>query len=63
MDCDVAPVLHTLPLAALDVKVVDAPVQKEVIPEITGMAGNGFTVTVVISDVTLHPFPLATVTE
>ena len=63
MDCDVAPVLHTLPVGALDVKVVDAPVQKEVIPEIEGTDGNAFTVTVVISDVALHPFPLATVTE
>ena len=60
----VAPVLHTLPVALLLVSVTLPPAQKVNGPPalIVGVAGLGFTVTVVPALVALHPLPLVTVT-
>jgi hypothetical protein len=60
----VAPVLHTLPVALLLVNVTLPPAQKVNGPPalIVGVAGLGFTVTVVPALVALHPLPLVTVT-
>ena len=51
MDCVVAPVDHTLPLAALDVSVTLPPAQNVVGPEavIVGVAGVGSTVTFLVA--------------
>ena len=60
----VAPVLHTLPDAALLVKVTLPPVQKVVAPDalIIGVAGVVFTVTTVPVLVPVHPLGSVTVT-
>jgi hypothetical protein len=64
MDWVVAPVLHTLPVALLLVSVTLPPEQKVNGPPapIVGVAGLGFTVTVVPALVALQPLPLVTVT-
>ena len=48
---------HWLPLALLEVKVTEPPVQKVVGPpaEMVGVAGTGFTVTVVTTEVAEQP--------
>lgn len=65
MDCVVAPVDHTLPVADDDVRITEPPAQKVVEPPavIVGVAGFAFTVTVVVADVAEQPEPLVTVTE
>ena len=64
MACAVAPLLHTLPVAELEVKITFPPSQKVVGPfaEIVGVTGNGFTVTSMLLDVVL-PHELVVVTE
>ena len=61
MDCVVAPVLQVFPVALDDVSVTLPPVQNVVGPlaEIVGVAGAGFTVTVVEThvDAGLHEEP------
>jgi len=60
IDCVVAPFDHTFPVADDDVKVTLPPWQKVVAPDavIVGVAGIGFTVTVVAADVVdPHPVP------
>ena len=57
----VAPLLHTLPVAALEVNVTLPPAQNVVAPlaDIVGVDGKGFTVTLVANDVAdVHPFAL-----
>jgi hypothetical protein len=63
IDWVVSPVDHTLPLADDEVKVTLPPAQKVVGPPgvTVGVAGNGFTVTVVPADVAEQPL-LVTVT-
>ena len=60
----VAPLLHRLSEALLLVKVTLPPEQNVVGPlaEITGVAGVGFTVTVVLALMALHPLASVTVT-
>ena len=60
----VAPLLQRLPTALLLVSVMLPPGQNVVGPlaEITGVAGVGFTVTVVLALVALHPLASVTVT-
>jgi len=63
--CEVAPVDHKYPEAALDVSVTLPPMQNVVSPEadIVGVAGKAFTVTDVTSDGRLwHPFVSVTLT-
>ena len=57
--------LHRLPVALLLVSVTLPPAQKVVEPPalIVGVAGFGFTVTVVLALVALQPLPSVTVTE
>ena len=64
MACVVAPLLQTLPVAALEVKITFPPSQKVVAPlaVIVGVTGNGFTVTSMLLDVVL-PHELVVVTE
>lgn len=64
IDCVVSPVDHTLPDADEEVKVTLPPVQKVVGPPgvTVGVAGNGFTVTVVPADAAEVQPPLVTVT-
>lgn len=64
IDCVVSPVDHRLPVADEDVKVTLPPIQKVVGPpaEIVGVAGMGFTVTVVPDDGADVQPPLVTVT-
>ena len=65
MACVVAPLLQTLPVAELEVKITFPPAQKVVAPltAIVGVAGNGFTTTVVALEVAEQPFTLVTITE
>ena len=59
MDCVVAPVDHTFPLAELEVNVTLSPAQNVVGPDavMVGVAGVGVTVTVVAADGALvQPF-------
>ena len=60
-----APLLHTFPVAELEVKTTLPPSQKVVAPsaEIVGVAGNAFTVTAVAFELDEQPFPLVTITE
>jgi hypothetical protein len=52
MDCAVEPVLQVLPVALLDVNVVVLPVQiDKPVLLIVGVAGIGFTVTVIATQV------------
>jgi hypothetical protein len=65
MLCDVAPPgLHTLPVALLLVSTTFPPAQKVVGPPaaIVGVAGSGFTVTLVAALVALQPLASVTVT-
>ena len=64
MDCVVAPVDHKLPLADEEVKTTLPPAQNVNGPPalIVGVAGNGFTVTVVPADVAEVQPPLVTET-
>lgn len=64
MDCVVAPVDQRLPVAAEEVKVTLPPAQKLVGPPgvIVGVAGVGFTVTVVPADAAELQPALVTVT-
>jgi hypothetical protein len=64
MLCVVAPVLHVLFDALLLVSTTLPPAQKVVGPPaaIVGVAGFGFTVTLVAALVALQPLPLVTVT-
>ena len=57
--CVVSEVDQTLLFAWEDVRSTEPPEQKVVDPpaEIVGVAGNGFTVTVVGAEVEEHPFP------
>lgn len=64
IDGVVAPVLHVFPVAEEEVSVTLPPVQNVVGPLVAtiGVAGNGFTVTLVLADVEEHP-EAPTVTE
>ena len=64
MACVVAPLLHTFPVAELEVKITFPPSQKVVAPlvEIVGVTGNGFTTTVVSLELDEQLLPLVTVT-
>jgi hypothetical protein len=62
IDCVVAPVDQTLPVADEDVSVVLPPAQKAVAPEIVGVAGSGFAVTTNGADVAWQPPALVAVT-
>ena len=57
--------LHTFPVAELEVKTTFPPAQKVVVPpaEIVGVAGNALTFTAIELEVAEHPLPLVTVTE
>jgi hypothetical protein len=64
MDCVVAPFDQVFPVAEEEVKVTEPPAQKVVGPPdaIVGVAGSGFTVTVVAADVDeQEPFETVTV--
>ncbi len=65
IDCVVAPLLQTFPVAELEVKTTLPPAQKVVVlpAEMIGVAGNAFTFTAIELEVAEHPFPLVTVTE
>jgi hypothetical protein len=56
----VAPLLHRLPVVELDVKTVEPPVQKVLLPEIIGM--SRFNVTLIELDTALMQFPKITLT-
>lgn len=62
--CVVAPVDQVLPVAAEEVSTTDPPEQKVVAPpaEIVGVAGRGFTVTTVATEVADVQLPLVTET-
>ncbi len=64
MACVVAPLLQTLPITELEVKITFPPSQKVVGPfaEIVGVTGNGFTTTVVALELAEQLLPLVTVT-
>jgi hypothetical protein len=57
MDCVVAPFDQVFPVAEDEVKVTEPPAQKVVGPPavIVGVAGSGFTVTVVAADAEVQP--------
>ena len=59
---DVDPVFQRLPVEALEVNITLSPIQKVVGPlaVITGIGGNGFTVTFVVGDVATHLFASVT---
>ena len=65
IDCVVAPFDQTFPLAEDDVNVTLPPWQNVVAPEaeIVGVAGSGFTVTVVAAETAEAHVPLFTETE
>ena len=56
--CVVAPLLHTLPVIALEVNITLAPAQKEgdEDDEITGIVGVATTVNVILAGKELQPF-------
>lgn len=64
MDCVVAPVDQTFPVADDEVNTTLPPVQKVVAPPavIVGVAGKAFTTTIVPADVADVQFPLFTET-
>jgi len=62
IDCVVAPVDQTFPVAEDDVSVMVLPVQNELGPLMVGVAGGGFAVTAKAADVALQPLALVTVT-
>jgi hypothetical protein len=64
IDLVVAPVDHVFPVAEDEVNVTLPPAQNVVDPvaEIVGVAGNVFTVTIVVAEVATHPEALETVT-
>ena len=63
MDCEVAPFDQVFPVAEEEVKVTEPPAQNVVGPPavMVGVAGTGFTVTVVATEVAEHK-PVETVT-
>ena len=63
IDCVVAPVDQTFPVADEEVNVMLAPGQKPEGPVITGVAGTGFAVTMNAADVAEQPLMSVTVTE
>jgi hypothetical protein len=62
IDCVVAPVDHTLPVAEDEVRVIVLPGQTVVAPVIVGVGGNGLAATTKAADVALQPLALVTVT-
>jgi hypothetical protein len=62
IDCVVAPVDQTLPVAEDDVRVAVPPAQKEAGPVTTGVAGRGFAVTANGAEVAEHPLAFVNVT-
>ena len=64
IDCVVSPVLHVLPVALLDVNVVVCPAQIfKPLSVIVGVAGVGFTTTVVFAELAEQELISLTVTE
>ena len=65
LDVVCPPGLHRLFVAELEVSVTLPPAQNVIAPlvDIVGVAGNGFTVTVVAAEVALQLFALVTLTE
>jgi len=62
MDCVVAPVVQTLPVADDDVRVMVLPGQTVVGPVIVGVGGSGLEVTTKAAEVAWQPFASVTVT-
>jgi hypothetical protein len=62
IDCVIAPVDQTLPVNAEDVRVIVLPAQNELGPLIVGVAGTGFEVTTLATEVAEHPLASVTVT-
>jgi len=62
MDCVVAPVDQTLPVAEDEVSVMVVPGQNEAGPLMVGVAGAGLEVTAKAADVAEQPPALVTVT-
>jgi len=58
----VAPVDQEFPVAEEEVSVMLLPAQKELGPEIVGVAGSGFDVTTLAVDVAVQPLAPVTVT-
>lgn len=65
MDCVVAPVDQVLPLVTEEVRTTDPPAQNVVGPlaVIVGVAGIGFTVTLITLDETEGQDPFRSITE
>jgi hypothetical protein len=61
--CAEAPVLHELPVGALEVSVVLLPAQIALLPAITGVAGSELTTIFFATDVAEHPLGSVTVTD
>jgi hypothetical protein len=62
IDCVVAPVDQTFPVAEDEVRVIVVPGQKALGPLITGVAGAGFAVTANAAEAAEQPLALVTVT-
>ena len=62
IDCVVAPVDQRFPVKDEDVSVIVAPAQNELGPVMVGMAGAGFCVTTLATEVAVQPFASVTVT-
>ena len=62
IDCAVAPVDQSFPVADEDVRVIDVPGQNEAGPVMVGVAGGAFAVTAKAADVAEQPLTLVTVT-
>ena len=62
IDCVVAPVDQTLPVAEDDVSVAEAPAQNELGPVMTGAGGSGLAVTATAAEAAEQPVALVTVT-
>jgi hypothetical protein len=62
IDCVVAPVDQRFPVNAEDVSVIVLPAQNELGPLIVAVAGSGFEVTTLATEVAEQPFASATVT-
>jgi hypothetical protein len=64
IDCVVAPLLHNQDAPADAVSVTELPLQNVSGPSaVMVAAGNVFTVTTLVADITEHPAALVTVTE
>ena len=65
MNWVVAPFDQTFPLAADEIKITFPPAQNDVAPVavMVGVAGKGFTVTVVATDAAESQVPLLNITE